>query len=675
MAKLLNHKQAQERVAKLIEQIDDFRYRYHVLDDPTVSDTVYDSLAQELAELEKQYPDLKQKNSPLSRIGGQALDKFVKVKHAVRQWSFNDAFSEQDLQDWQERISKILTKSLGHQPTIEYCCELKIDGLHVVLTYEDGQLKTAATRGDGLIGEDVTGNVKTIQSLPLMIKQTGTIIVEGEIWLSSEQLKKINQQRQKENLPLFANPRNAAAGAIRQLDPAIAADRKLDCFIYDWSGGDQTLPLTQTQELAELKKLKFKVNDHYKLCHNLDEVVTYWQKWQDKRDKQPYWIDGIVVKVNHRRYQEILGHVGKAPRWAMAFKFPAEQATTIVEDISVQVGRLGTLTPVAHLRPVKLAGTTVRRATLHNQDQIERLGLKIGDTVIVQKAGDIIPEVVSVLTKMRNGSEKSFALPQRCPICQSPTEKRSTLDGRGVAVFCTNKHCAAQQQARLKHFVAKKAFDIEGLGHKIIEQLLAEDLIKDAADIFDLTVDDLKPLERFADKSAQNLIASIQQAKNISLARFIFALGIEHVGEETAIALANHFGSLEKISHCSSQDFEQIPDIGPVVARSLAAFFTEAKNQRLLQRLLAAGIQISQGQKNTSQKLAGQTIVVTGVLPTLSREQAHELIRKNGGKVSSSVSAKTSYVVVGDKPGSKYEESKKLDLKILTEKDFLNLLK
>ncbi|MFA6410734.1 MAG: NAD-dependent DNA ligase LigA [Candidatus Buchananbacteria bacterium] len=675
----MNKAEAKKRIDKLVEQVDDLRYRYHVLNDPLVTDEIYDSLQRELKELEQQHPDLKRPDSPLQRIGGKPLAKFVKVKHEVRQWSFNDAFSQEEIIDWQQRLLKILEKELGHQPELEYVCELKIDGLHIVFTYEFGILKLAATRGDGVIGEDVTQNIKTIQSVPLKLKKPLSIIAEGEVWLSEKQLAKINQQRKKENLPEFANPRNAAAGTIRQLDPKIVAERKLDCFVYDWSGGQEKMPKNQLEELKELGLLGFQVNSNYKVCKSSDEIIEFWQYWQKKRSQEPYWIDGIVVKVNRRDYQNILGYVGKAPRWAIAFKFPAQEVTTVIEDIKIQVGRLGTLTPVAHLRPVKLAGTVVKRATLHNEDQIHRLGVKIGDTVVIRKAGEIIPEVVSVLPKLRTGQEKDFFMPTKCPVCGFKVTQKIIAEkgqGKSVGLFCTNPNCYAQQQRQMIHFVSKKAFDIDGLGQKIVIQLMAEDLLKTPADIFKLEKEDLLPLERFAEKSADNLILAINQAKNITLPRLIYALGIAHVGEETSLALANHFGSLSKLKNLTAQELEKISDIGPVVSQSILDWFANKQNLELLFELEKAGVKAGWQKPQTSNGLlAGKKIVVTGTLESLSREQAKEKIRQAGGDWVSSVSKNTDYVVVGDNPGSKATKAKDLTVKIIDEKEFLQLLK
>jgi len=674
----MDKSQAKTRINKLISQIDDLRYRYHVLNDPSVSDEIYDSLQRELADWEKKFPELKRPDSPLIRIGGRPLEKFVKVRHAVRQWSFNDAFAPEEIYEWQEKIIKLLEKDLGRKIPLTYVCELKIDGLHIVFTYENGLLKLAATRGDGLIGEDVTQNIKTIQSVPLRLKRPANVVAEGEVWLSEKQLAEINKARRASGEAEFANPRNAAAGTIRQLDSKIVAQRKLDCFVYDWSGGSEKMPESQFQELDELKQLGFKVNAHYKLCKTIEEVIEYWREWQKKRKQEPYWIDGIVIKVNRREYQNILGYVGKAPRWAIAFKFPAEEVTTLVEDISVQVGRLGTLTPVAELRPVKLAGTIVKRATLHNEEQIRRLGVRIGDTVIIRKAGEIIPEVVSVLPKMRTGREKEFHMPARCPVCGSPVEKKTiTEHGRekSVAWFCLNKNCFAQKQRNLIHFVSKKAFNIDGLGQKIVAQLMEEGLLKTPADVFSLTMDDLLPLERFADKSAANLVAAINEAKKIPLARFIYALGIPHVGEETAIALASRFGSLQKIMAVKAADLENVPDIGPVVGQNIMAWLADRAHQALIADLLSAGVVISsQPVIKKTGPLAGQKIVVTGSLSSLSREAAKEKIRVAGGDWVSAVSKNTDYVVVGENPGSKAVKARELGIKTITEKEFLELL-
>ena len=675
----MDEKQARQRIDKLINEINKLRYKYHVLDDPSVSDEIYDSLERELEILEKKYSRLKRKDSPLQRIGSKPLDKFKKVKHQVRQWSFNDAFEEKDVFEWEKRMLKLLEKELGNRPKLKYSAELKIDGLHVVLTYKKGYYELAATRGDGIIGEDVTQNVKTIKSIPLKINKEIGIVVEGEVWLSEKELVKINQRRKKEDKPEFANPRNAAAGTIRQLDSKVVARRNLDSFIYDISViGGESLPKSQGQELEKLKDLGFKVNNNYILCKNIKQVIDFYNLWVDKKSKQDYWIDGIVIKINQKEYQDILGYVGKAPRWALAYKFPAEQATSIIKDIQVQVGRLGTLTPVAILEPLKLAGTTVKRATLHNQEQINKLGIKIGDTVVVQKAGDIIPEVTQVLKKLRTGKEKKYHMPKKCPICGSEVVKKKISEKKraeSADFYCSNLKCFSVQKNKIVHFVSKKAFNIDGLGDKIIEQLLNEGLIKNASNIFELTEESLKPLERFAEKSAANTIKAIQTSKKIDLNKFIYALGISGVGEETAINLAEYFGDFQKIKNASMEKLSSIMDIGPVVAENIYKFFRNENYIRLINNLFKNGINLINPNKVQINKLNNKTFVLTGSLKILTRDQAKDKIRKIGGKVSSSVSTKTDYVIAGKDPGSKYDKARELDIKILNEEEFVKLIK
>jgi len=675
----MNKSQAKIRIAKLIKEIEELRYRYHVLDDPAIDDEIYDSLERELEELEKKFPELKRNDSPLQRIGGKALEKFEKVEHQVRQWSFNDAFVEEDLHDWEERILKILEKSLGKRPRLEYVCELKIDGLHTVLTYEQGELKLAATRGDGKIGENVTSNIKTIQSIPLSLKKAVNLVVEGEIWLSAERLKQINKQREKTGQQAFANPRNAAAGTIRQLDSRVVAERKLDSFVYDISASrDLALPVNQKIELDLLKSLGFKVNSEYRVCNSISEVISFWKKWEVKKKTQDYWLDGIVIKVNQRKFQDILGWVGKAPRWAIAFKFPAEKSTAQVEDIQIQIGRHGTLTPVAYLSPVKLAGTVVRRATLHNIDQIERLGLKIGDTVVVQKAGDIIPEVVEVLLKLRTGKEKTFVMPENCPMCGGRVAKKKIFDKKkdsSADYFCQNKNCFAIQVQKIKHFVSKKAFDIDGLGGKIVEQLLSEKIIKDAADLFTLTQKDLLPLERFAEKSVINTLQSIENSKIISFNKFVYALGVVGVGEETSSLLTEIFSDFESLKKADLAELESLSDIGPVVAKNIHDYFQNEKNQAYLDKLLSSGISIKSKKIKKSTKLAGLTFVITGTFLVLTREEIKAKINQLGGKIASAVSGSTNYLLVGDRPGSKLNKAESLGIKIINEEKLKQILK
>jgi len=660
-----------ERIEKLKKEIDHYRYLYHVLDKVEISDAALDSLKHELYELEMQNPEFIMPDSPTQRIGGKPLKEFKKVPHIVPQWSFNDAFGIDEVREFDSRVKRFLM-DIGEENDVvpDYMAELKIDGLHVVLTYKDGILVTGATRGDGSMGEDVTQNLKTIESIPLKLEEKLDIVAEGEVFMQKSVLDKLNKERERSGEQLLANPRNAAAGAIRQLDPKIARERKLNCFVYDISwAGNFSLPGTQKEELERLKKLGFKVNPHLKYCRNIEEVIKVWQNWVKNKEKEDYWIDGIVIKLNRNDWQRKLGYTGKAPRWAIAFKFPAEQATTIVEDIVVQVGRMGTLTPVAHLKPVRVMGSMISRATLHNEDEIGRLGLKIGDTVIIQKAGDVIPEVVKVLPNLRTGKEKDFKMPDKCPICGSPVTKP---DGE-VATYCTNKYCFAQEKRRLAHLVSKKAFNIRGMGHKIVERFIEEELISEPADIFTLTKDDISVLGRFGEKSAGNIVASIEGSKKITLSRFIYALGIRHVGEEMSYDFSLYFKSLDKIKNASLEELAKAPNAGEVVARSIHEFFREKHNLKIIDDLIKVGIRIISDEAPKG-KLSGKTFLVTGTLNSMSREDAHERIRALGGNVTSAVSYKTSYLIVGENPGSKLEKAKKLGVKILNEKEFLGIV-
>ncbi|MCK4592370.1 NAD-dependent DNA ligase LigA [Candidatus Parcubacteria bacterium] len=680
----MNKTKAVQRINKLKKEINHHRYLYHVLDKQEISDAALDSLKHELDELEWHYPEFITPDSPTQRVGGKPLDKFEKVKHKARQWSFNDAFEKEEIVDFEKRVKKILIENGEKKDiTLNYTCELKIDGLHVVLEYENGILKTGATRGDGKIGEDVTQNLKTIESIPLKIEKNANIVIEGEVFMSKDVFEKLNKKREKSGEVLFANPRNAAAGAIRQLDSKIARERKLDCFIYDLSwvkpvpsspnkGGRKVfeLPKTQSEELELLKNLGFKVNRFWKYCQNVNEILEFYNYWKKHKDKENYWIDGIVVKLNNINWQEKVGHTGKAPRWAIAYKFPAEQTTTIIEDIKVQIGRTGALTPVAHLKPVNIAGSTVSRATLHNEDEIKRLDVKIGDTVVIQKAGDIIPEIVSVVKGLRTSKEKKFIMPKRCPNCKTEVVKS---EGE-VAVYCPNKNCFAVELRKLSHFVSKKAFNIDGFGPNKIKQLANEGIISSFSDIFELKKGDLEPLERFAEKSADNLIDAIKKSKDITLGKFIFALGIRHVGEEMALDLSRILGALSRFKTITKEDLEAMNGVGPKVAESVYNYFHSRENLKLIDDLLKASVRIS-GEKKVSQKLKEQSFVLTGTLRTLSRDDAKEKIRALGGNMSSSVSASTDYVVAGKKPGSKIKKAEKLGVKILNEEEFLKMVK
>ena len=660
-------KEALERAAVLRKTIEKHRYNYHVLDREEISAEALDSLKKELVDLEALYPALITPDSPTQRVAGTPLPEFKKIPHQVPQWSFNDAFSEKDISDFDARIKRMLKNSLGRDVVPTYMVELKIDGLKIVLTYVKGFLVTAATRGDGKIGEDVTHNVRTIDSVPLRIEKPFDLIVEGEIWLGKKELKRINEDRKKTGEPAFANPRNAAAGSIRQLDARIAKERNLDTFIYDVARFSSTLPSTQEKELLLLSELGFKVNSHRKICAGVADIFEYWQEWQKRAPKEDYLIDGVVIKVNEREFQEALGYTGKAPRWGIAFKFPAEQVTTAVEDIVLQVGRTGVLTPVAHLRPVSVAGSTVSRATLHNEDQIKRLDVRIGDTVILQKAGDVIPEIVKVMTEMRSGGEKAYLFPKKVEACGGDGSIER-IPGE-AAWRCVNKDSFIQNKRRLYHFASKKAFNIDGLGPKIIDALVAANLVSSPSDFFEITKGDILTLPRFAEKSADNVIHSIQSARRVTLARFIFGLSIDHVGEETAVLLAEKFGKVEKIATARLDELLAIDGIGPVVAESIKHWFQDKKNKMLVAHLLRH-ITLERVVRKANRLLEGKSFVLTGTLTAFSRDKAVELIRERGGKISSAVSKDTSFVVAGTSPGSKYDKALELGVPILSEEEF-----
>ncbi|MFH1427063.1 MAG: NAD-dependent DNA ligase LigA [Patescibacteria group bacterium] len=682
----MNKEEAKKRIAKLKEVINHHRYLYHVLDREEISDAAMDSLKNELFKLEQVYPDLITVDSPTQRVGGQPLEKFNKVAHSSPMMSLFDSFSAEDIKDWEDRLLKILDFKFK---SLEYYCELKLDGLAIALIYEKGILKVGATRGDGKVGEDVTQNIKTIESIPLKLRQpksselikiglnkeqikkvinninNGKIEVRGEAIIRKSILVELNKKYKKLGKPILANTRNAVAGSIRQLDSKFAAERNLDFYVYSLITDLDLKHHHEEHELARL--LGFKVLAQNKLCSNIKAVIEFHSYWEKRKEKLAFDCDGVVVKVNNLALWPSLGIVGKGPRYMMAYKFAAEQATTKIKEVIWQVGRTGILTPTAVLKPVQVGGVTISHATLHNMDEIIRLGLKINDTVIIERAGDVIPKVVEVLSKLRSGEEKIIKTPKSCPMCDSKVIK---VPGE-VAFRCANKNCYAVNLRRLFHWSSKNALDIPGLGPKIIEQLVKTGLVRDVSDFYILTEGDLFPLERFADKSAKKLIESIKEKKEIDLPRFLFGLGIRHLGEESAIQVAKKFNSLEKIKKASVEEINSIHDFGEIMAKSVYDWFHDEKNLKLLERLEKNGVKIKEQKiKNKEQVLAGKIFVLTGSLSSLTREQAKVKIRELGGDISSSVSRKTDYVVAGDEPGSKYEKAKKLGVKIISESEF-----
>ncbi len=664
-------KEIEERIKKLRETINHHRYLYHVLDRQEISDSALDSLKKELFDLEQECPELITADSPTQRIGGKPLKEFKKIKHSHRMLSFNDAFSKEDMEDWQERFMKLVPEK--ERQDVNYYCELKIDGLAIELIYKNGNFITGATRGDGTVGEDITQNLKTVEAIPLTINlpaQAGSkkdLIVRGEVFITKKEFARINKIQKEKGLPVYANPRNIAAGSVRQLDPKITAGRKLDSFAYDLITDEA---ITHEEKHKILKDLGFKTNKHNKFCKTLKEVFEFREYWIKEREKLDYEIDGVVVIINNNKIFDNLGVVGKAPRGAIAYKFPQAEATTKVLDVKVQVGRTGAITPVAVLEPVGVTGITITRATLHNEDEIERLGLKIGDTVIVGRAGDVIPNIIKVLPELRTGHEKNFKMPANCPSCSAKLVK---LEGEAI-LRCPNQKCIAKQRRNFYHFVSRTAFNIDGLGPKIIDRLFDEGLVNDPSDLFELKEADVKSLERFAEKSAENLIKSIQEKREVPLAKFIYALGIRNVGEETAIDLAKHFSSIKKIKEAELENFEAILDIGPVVSKSIYEWFADKDNLRFIEKLEKHIKIIAPEHKKGDQKFADKTFVLTGSLESMSRDQAKAKIRELGGDTAESVSSKTSYVVVGSEPGSKAERALELGITILEEQDFLKLL-
>lgn len=672
----LSKSEARARAANLRRVINAERHRVHALNTQTMSEAALDSLKHELTQIEARFPDLITPDSPSQRVSGEARKQFTKVRHAQPMLSLNDVFLNEEMRAWEARIVRMLGS--GRRPS--YFAEVKMDGLALSLVYERGRLSVAATRGDGTVGEDVTANVRTIEAIPLSLETNALparfraraphrIEVRGEVHMPRASFKKLNANHKKTGGQMFANPRNAAAGSIRQLDPRITASRNLSFFAYDLLADFGQTTHEENHEIA--KALGFPVNQLSRRCASIGDVIAYHAFIGKKRDRLPYQIDGIVVNVNDTALHRELGVAGKAPRGSIAFKFAAEEATTTIKDIIIQVGRTGALTPVAVLTPVQIAGTTVSRATLHNADEIARHDLRIGDTVIIHKAGDIIPEVMRTLMDLRTGKEKKFHMPTHCPACGKPVTRR---DGE-VAFYCVNPKCPAKHRESLYHFVSRRGFDIAGLGSKIIDQMVEAGLVQEPSDFFHLLPQDLQTLEFFAEKKAENTIRAIQSRKHVPLGRFLFALGIRHVGEETAYDVAAHFGTLEAIRCASADDFTGVTNVGTVVAKELGAYFTSPANQKLVDHLLAAGVRVEHAERPKHQgKLAGKTVVVTGTLATMSREEAHRRIRAAGGNPAGSVSKNTNTVVAGENPGSKIDKARTLGVAVITEERFRALL-
>lgn len=665
--------EALKRIQKLRELINHYRYQYHVLDIEEISPEALDSLKKELVELEEKYPEYFDANSPSQRVAGRPLDKFKKITHKIRQWSFADAFDENDIKDFNERLNRFLKKDLHKD--IEYVCELKIDGLKIVLEYKDGELYQAATRGDGVIGEDVTHNIRTIESIPLKLDKKIDIIVEGEVLITKTNFDRLNKIQKKNNQPLFANPRNIAAGSIRQLDPKVSASRGLDIFVYDvayidFKNEKLDKPKTQEDELNLLKKLGFKVNSHFKKVSNIQEVIKFWHHWQNVYKKQDYMIDGVVVKVNDIKTQEELGYTGKTPRFGIAFKFPTEQVTTEVLDIKLQVGRTGVITPVAILKPVSVLGSTVSRATLHNEDEIERLDIRVGDTVILQKSGDVIPDIIQVLKDLRPEKSKPFRFPKKVHGCGGDGSIER-IPGQ-AAYRCIVLDSEELTKKRLYHFVSKKCLDIDGLGPKQIDLFMEHELVTDYIDIFTLKKGDIEILPRMGDKSAQNIIDAIEKSCHTDMYRLLFALSIPQVGEETARDIAKVCDyDFEKLKTMSLQDFKDIYGIGEVVAQNVYDWFKNKENTNTLDNLLKyIKIKTSQNKIQENSFFKDKSFVLTGTLSKYSRDEAGDMIRKFGGHVVSSVSKNTDYVLAGENAGSKLDRATELGVNILSEKEF-----
>ena len=654
-----------KRVEKLREEIEYHNYRYYILDQPEISDAQYDRLMKELEKLEEQYPGLRTPNSPTQRVGAPPLEAFKIVRHTLPMLSLANAFDETETKEFDKRVKKFL----GTSSDIEYVTEPKLDGLAVELVYERGQFIVGSTRGDGINGENITQNLRTIKTIPLQlirkeIPVSERLEVRGEVIMQLKRFRELNQKREELGEPLFANPRNAAAGSVRQLDSKITAGRPLEIYCYGIGEVRGRTFKSQWEILQAFSKWGLRVNPHIRRCKNIDEVIAYYHDMNEKREKLPYEIDGIVIKVNALDLQTRLGEISRSPRWALAFKFQPKQETTKILEIIVQVGRTGALTPVAVMEPVKVGGVEVSRATLHNQDEIDKKDVRVGDTVVIQRAGDVIPELVQVVEAKRTGKERKFKMPSKCPICGAEVIREEAIHR------CIGLDCPAQLKGRIKHFASKRAMDIEGLGVKLIDQLVDKELLKDVADIYYIKKEELIELERMADKSAQNIIDAIETSKTKPLSKLLYALGIRHVGETTAEDLARRFSQLDDFFHLSEEDLREVEGIGPEVSASVYQFFRDKKNKGSIERLKKAGVKLIERKITGKPKLAGKTFVFTGALRFFGRDEARNIVESLGGMTASSVSKKVDFVVVGEDPGSKLEKAKELGIKTLTEEEF-----
>lgn len=659
-----------KEIEELREEIRKHNYQYYVLDQPLVSDYEYDQLMRQLIKFEQGYPQFVTPDSPTQRVGAKPLEQFMTAQHLSPMLSLSNAFSEQELLDFDQRIKKNISEQI-----YDYVVELKIDGLAIALLYENGILTRGATRGDGITGEDITQNLRTMGSIPLKLREfKGMDVIEvyGEVYMNRENFKKLNEVRLKKSENPFANPRNAAAGSVRQLDPSITAGRQLETFVYQATFSRNDYFSTHMEMLDFLKKAGLRVNNNIKLCATIEEAIEYCNSWQKRKNELNYDIDGMVLKVNQLPFRERLGSTSKSPRWAIAFKFPAEQMTTIIKDIIVGVGRTGALTPVAILEPIFISGSRVQRATLHNEDEIKRKDIRIGDTVLVQKAGEVIPEIVQVIKEKRSGKEKVFQMPDRCPICGSQAVK---LDEEVVS-RCNNISCPAQVKEKIRHFVSRGAMDIEGLGPALINQLVNNNIIKDFADLYYVKREELLALERMADKSSDNIIGAIENSKNRPLSSLIYALGIRHIGIYASRLLAQKIANLLDLEKFSIEELIEIEGIGPIMAESILLFFQQKENREIIKKLQQAGVNF-QAEKKIAEKniLEGLQFVLTGTLEHFSREEAKGLIEKSGGRVTGSVTKKTDFLLLGRDPGSKYQKAIDLNIKVITEEDFQKMLK